>query len=179
MQREKIVRKLSMMLYIGIITLLMSPMSSYAMNIDIGDPAPDFTLNDLTTGKTLSLSDFKGKPVILTFWATWCPRCWEELDYVSARFSDDSSVQILLVNMETQSSSPAHLKRIKKKAAEHQVKFPMLLDKKLKVWDIYGVNSLPTTVIVDAEGKVAFAEPNFYFASRDNIEAVIKELLKK
>jgi len=158
---------------------MVSPFSSFAVSIKVGDNAPDFKLEDLTSGKKVTLSEFKGKPVILTFWATWCPRCWEELDYVKARFADDKNIAVLLVNMETQSTSPAHVQRIKSKAEEHDVKLPMLLDKELAVWTAYGINSLPTTVIVDPNGVVIFAEPNFYFASRDAIEEALKKCTAK
>ena len=84
-----------------------------------------------------------------------------------------------MVSMETQNLSVSHIKKIKKKIKEHDLKFPMLLDKGLEVWESYCVNSLPSTVIVDPEGNVAFAEPNFYLASRDNIEEVVKKYTKK
>jgi peroxiredoxin len=173
---KQIIKKVLILIYVLFLFSLVSPVSAPAITQNIGEPAPDFKLEDLTTGEKVSLSELKGKPVLMTFWATWCPRCWEEIDYMKARFEGDSSIVVLLVNMETQSSSPAHLKKIRKKADEHDIKFPMLLDKKLEVWDSYGVNSLPSTVIVDAEGNIAFSEANFYFASRDNIEEVIKKL---
>ena len=153
---------------------VMTTSDSHAISIKAGDVAPDFELEDLKSGEKVSLSEFKGKPVILTFWATWCPRCWEEIGYIKAHFEKRDDIKVLLVNMETQNLSPAHVKRIKEKAEEHAVNFPMLLDKRLKVWDSYGVNSLPSTVIVDADGNVVFAEPNFYFESREKIDEVIK-----
>ena len=178
MKRENILKRMMVLFVLSITVLVMSPLSSYAIDQNVGDVAPDFKLEDLATGKNVTLSEFKGKAVILTFWATWCPRCWEELDYVKARFAEDDGVQVLLINMETQNTSPAHVKRISAKAKEHQVKFPILLDKEMELWNAYGVNSLPVTVIVDPEGKVILAEPNFYFASRDMIEEAIKDYTK-
>jgi len=167
-------------LFLSMITMLavLNPLSSHAISDTVGKPAPDFELEDLHTEETVKLSSFKGKPVILTFWATWCPRCWEEIEHLQAVFANNDKVVVLLVNMETQNLSSAHVKRIMKKSKEHAVKLPMLLDKRLKVWDTYQVNSLPSTVIVDPEGKVVFAEPNFYFASRDKIKKVIEKYTK-
>ncbi len=171
-------KQLVVLLTISIICVLLSPISSLAICQKIGDPAPDFELTDINTGDTVKLSDMKGKLVLLTFWATWCPRCWEEIDYIKARFANDDKVTVLLVNMETQNLSPVHVKRIKKKAEEHAVKFPMLLDAELKVWSSYCVNSLPSTVIVAPDGTVAFAESNFYFASREHIDKIIEKYTK-
>ncbi|MFC1855756.1 peroxiredoxin family protein [Thermodesulfobacteriota bacterium] len=179
MKKRNSIKRLLVLLSIGVIITMMSPLISHAITIKVGEVAPDFKLEDLFSGKKITLSEHKGKPVLLTFWATWCPRCWEELDYVKARFSEEEGVVVLLVNMETQNTSAVHVKRIQKKSKEHQVKFPLLLDKELEVWKNYGVNSLPSTVIVDPDGKVVFAEPNFYFASRDNIEEILKKYLTK
>ncbi len=177
MERRYILKRL-LILTVCFAFLLGVALSSFAVCQKIGDVAPGFELEELNSGELAKLSDYKGKVILLTFWATWCPRCWEELDYIKARFENEDRVAVLLVNMETQSLSPLHVKKIKKKAKEHQIKFPMFLDKRLKVWELYCVNSLPTTLVLDKEGKVAFVEPNFYFESREKIEDIIKDLLK-
>lgn len=179
MKNVSILKVLAVFAVICGICVISNPQKSFAVCKKVGDVAPDFELEEINSGEMIKLSDYKGKLVILTFWATWCPRCWEELDYIKARFEKDDKVKVLLVNMETQSLAPAHVKRIKETAKEHDIKFPMLLDKRLVVWDSYCVNSLPSTVIVDPDGNIAFVEANFYFASRDNIDEIIQKYTKE
>lgn len=112
----------------------------------VGVPSPDFALGRLDDAK-VSLSDFKGKPVIINFWATWCLPCREEmplLDQVAAQHAD--ALVVLGVN----SGEPAEL--VQAYIDETGVKFPILLDTSEKVTEMYFVRNFPMTFFVDAEG---------------------------
>jgi peroxiredoxin len=117
-----------------------------------GDSAPDFTLRTLD-GDTVRLSDFRGRPVVINFWATWCPPCRDEIpllaDVYHAHASD--SLIVLGVNGRDQELST---RAVQKFVAELHVPFPVLLDEKGRARKRYRLRGLPTTVFVGPDGRV-------------------------
>jgi len=124
--------------------------SPYAIESLSGQKAPDFTLNDLD-GKPASLSSYKGKVVILTFWASWCPPCKEELRSLN-KLNDvlrNRGLIILAV------SSDRSLSAAKEFVAENWVNYPVLYDEKLTVTrDMYKAFMVPTTFVIDRRGTI-------------------------
>ena len=117
----------------------------------VGQLAPDFTLT-ATDGRTITLSDYttnRGTPVILNFWATWCPPCRVEMPYFeSAHNLYDEEVAILGLN---QAESAATIAAY---AGERGLTYPLLVDADMKVNNLYGVLNLPTTIFIDRNGVV-------------------------
>jgi len=117
----------------------------------VGNLAPDFTLQTVA-GESVTLADYRasgGMPVVLNFWATWCPPCRVEMphfDAANALFAGD--VAILGVN---QAESPATIAGY---AADHGLSYRLLVDEDMKVNHLYGVLNLPTTVFIDRNGIV-------------------------
>lgn len=110
--------------------------------------APDFTLNT-TSGQAVTLSDLRGQPVVINFWATWCPPCRAEIPHFEAaatRF--DGQVIILGVN---QAES---LITVNPFVREFGMTYPVPLDENNTVSQLYGVSALPTTLFVDSHGVV-------------------------
>jgi len=152
------------------------PRPAKAICVEEGQVAPDFTLESIDGG-SVSLSSHRGKVVLIAFWASWCPRCLEELTFLEelhSELSDD--IVVLAINQETQHLSQAHVEQLKHEVAEWGVQYPILLDKGLEVWGEYCINALPTSVIVDRKGEVRFAEPNYYWASKEKITNVLSDL---
>jgi len=128
-------------------------------------------------GKQVTLADYEGKVVMMVFWASWCSRCREEMAFLqdlSGRLSDDTVV--LAINQETENVDPEHLARLREDVTTMGLEFPVLLDTELEVWGEYCVNALPTNIIIDRDGQVAFAEPNYYWASQDQLTAALRDL---
>lgn len=113
--------------------------------------AQDFTLVNLN-GEPVSLSDAKGKITIVNFWATWCPPCREEMPHMQSFYEKNhEEVEMLAVNVTNMDDGrPA----IEKFVQEHELTFPILLDESGEVGFMYEVMSLPTSYILDEEGRV-------------------------
>ncbi len=166
--------------WIGALTALLvviaGAVPAWSLCLERGQAVPNFTLEDID-GNPVSLSSFRGKVVLLAFWASWCPRCMEELAFLQGLSTGlASDLVVLAINQETQNLSPTHVARLRKEIQDLGIEFPVLLDKNLDVWKMFCINALPTSVILDREGKVRFAEPNYYWASQKKIRKVLDEL---
>ncbi|MBI1298079.1 redoxin domain-containing protein [bacterium] len=126
------------------------------MNVDnantspeVGAFAPDFSLISLD-GEELRLSDYRGKPVIVNFWATWCPPCRAEMPALEEIWTQyDENVVILGVDQGESPQLVAHFTRV-----QVPVTFPILLDIDHSIGDGYWVRSLPTTFFIDPDGVI-------------------------
>ena len=170
------------MLRTGLVLLLLvsaaafRPQVGRGLCLEEGKPAPDFTIPGLD-GKPVSLSQYRGKVVFLAFWASWCPRCMEELAFLQGLYTGLSKdLVVLAINQETQNLSSAQMEKLTKDVASLGIQYPILLDRELDVAKPYCITALPTSVILDREGKVRFAEANYYWASQNKFRAVLAEL---
>ena len=118
------------------------------MPIKEGVQAPDFT-GELIDGTSIRLSELQGKPVIINFWATWCGPCVKEMPAFE-RLKDDfgDKIGIIAVNCGDDAGT------VKDFVEENGYTFPVVLDEEYSISMLYPTNSIPYTVVVDAEGKV-------------------------
>jgi peroxiredoxin len=131
--------------------------------------APAFTLVDLT-GKNVSLSDFKGKVVVLDFWATWCPPCRREIpDFISLQKQYASQgVQIIGIALDEPEKVQAF-------ARDNGMNYPVLLGNDAITAKYGGIEGIPTTFIIDKTGRIVNKFEGF--RPRETFEAEIKKLL--
>jgi peroxiredoxin len=117
----------------------------------IGHEALHFELDRLDSGH-VELEGLRGRPVIINFWASWCAPCRAEMpDLISAwRQHSGHGLQVLAVNLTDQERR----KDVTRFVAELEMPFPVLLDTRGKVRELYALISLPTTVFVDSTGIV-------------------------
>ena len=112
--------------------------------------APAFTLNDLK-GNEVSFSQFRGKTVLLNFWATWCEACKEELPSMQRMHEalSKKGIQIVAVSIDRGNAD-----RVQKYVDQYQLTFPVLLDPDQQIRKSYFIMGLPTSYLIDPEGKL-------------------------
>lgn len=132
----------------------------------LGKPAPGFTLLD-TNGKAVSLSDFRGKVVLLNFWATWCSPCRKEFPELVKVYADGTTdVVVIGVNMQENAD------QVREFAEEYGASFPILIDPKAEVAEAYRMLGLPSSYFIDQRGVLR--EQHFGLLKPDLIDEKIE-----
>jgi thiol-disulfide isomerase/thioredoxin len=123
-------------------------------------------------GKTHRLSDYRGEVVIINFWATWCPPCREEMPSMAraAALIEDDGIRMLAVNVGENEDT------IFQFTANYPVSFPLLMDLDSQVTEAWPIRGLPTTFVVDPEGRIAFRAIGGREWDEDEILAPVRAL---
>lgn len=137
----------------------------------IGQPAPPWQLKDLD-GKAVSSADFKGKVVVLNFWATWCPPCRKEIPDFIALQKEHGSRGLVFVGVALDDEGVSVVKPFAKEAG---INYPLVIgdDKVVKAYE--GVEMYPTTYVIDRNGTVV--SRHIGSLTRAEMEQEIKPLL--
>jgi peroxiredoxin len=118
-----------------------------------GASAPDFELTTLN-GEKVKLSDYKGKKVILNFWATWCPPCKAEMPHMQKYYeknAEKENVEILAVNLTSMDDGKD---KVQEFADGYELTFPIPLDVDGGIGEEYRAFTIPTTYMVDTKGLI-------------------------
>lgn len=125
-------------------------------------PPADIELPDMS-GKTVRVSDFEGKIVFVTFWATWCPPCREETRALEKLYRKFKNSDLSMITADLQESEAT----VRKYLDRNDLTFPVLLDSDGKYGTLFGVRAIPTTFILDRKGGIigndAIADTTFLF----------------
>jgi len=113
--------------------------------------AKDFSLTDYK-GNRHRLEDYRGKVVLINFWASWCPPCIQEMPELTQLKNqlNEKPFEILAINVGEKKY------RVRKFAKLINFKLPVLLDTKKDIFDDWGVKTLPTSFLIDAEGNIRY-----------------------
>lgn len=117
-----------------------------------GNPAPDFELTTLD-GETVKLSDYKGKKVILNFWASWCPPCKAEMPHMQKFYAEnkDNNIEVLAVNLTNIDSGESEIQKF---VDDYGLTFQIPLDTEGMIGTRYQAFTLPTSYILDTNGII-------------------------
>lgn len=118
-----------------------------------GQIAPNFTLQTLE-GKTVDLADFKGKKVIVNFWATWCTPCRTEMPHMQKYYeqrADKDNVEILALNLTYDDKGPENVQNF---VNSYDLTFPIVLMENDQLLKDYEIITIPSSVFIDIEGHV-------------------------
>ncbi|GLS24850.1 TlpA family protein disulfide reductase [Marinibactrum halimedae] len=136
--------------------------------------APDFTLKS-NQGKNFRLSEHRGDVLFINFWASWCGPCRQEMPILEELHSRYSSAGFKVVGIsidEDEAAANGLLKKI-------PVSFPVLYDTTSKVSELFDVDAMPTSVLVDRNGKMRFLHRGYKPGFEDDYRAQIRELIKE
>ncbi|TNE76997.1 MAG: TlpA family protein disulfide reductase [Gammaproteobacteria bacterium] len=146
--------------------------ASQAEALDVA--APDFTLKS-RSGENLRLEDHRGQVVMLNFWASWCGPCRQEMPLMNDIYGQykDLGFTILAVNVdENREEALRFLESV-------PVNYPILYDPESQVSELYQVQAMPTTVMIDRNGQARYIHYGFKPGYEDDYEQQIRELIRE
>jgi peroxiredoxin len=153
-----------------VLTLFSQP----SPNNSVGKKAAEFALPDVN-GEEVALQSFRGKVVLLNFWATWCGPCREELpelDRVQEKFRK-RGFAVVAVTVDNE------LENIRSFLKKYSLKLQALWDRRKKVADAYAVEKMPSSYLIDRNGVIRFVHHGYNPEALKRIEVEIDELLGK
>lgn len=115
-------------------------------------PAPEFQAQ-LLDGTTVSLGDYRGQALLLQFWATWCPICQYEQDSIDALARENAVLTVAMDDMDV-TEMQAWL-------GEQGVSYPVVLDADSRLSSLYGIQGVPSSIVIDPAGDIRFVEVGY------------------
>jgi len=162
-------KMLKVMLIILTSVLLVAGCSSQAPRV--GELAPDFQLPNLE-GQSISLSDFRGEPVLVNFWASWCGPCRYEMPFIQEVYEEWSASGLVMLAINQGES----LSTVDDFMQSGNYSFPVLLDTQGQVADQYNILGIPATFFIDKDGIIQAIKIGS-FSSTAEIEMMLSEII--
>ena len=163
---------MSLKRWTAVCCLAMCPALSHAVGVE--QTAPDFTLKSLE-GSNLRLNEYRGRVVLINFWASWCGPCRQELpllDRIHQRYQD-AGFAVLGVNVEGQAGPASAM------ATKTGVTFPVLVDENQIVSELYDLEAMPSSVVVDRDGVVRYVHRGYKPGDETKYLEVVKRLISE
>lgn len=159
---------LSKLMLAAILTL---PFSVSA--ISVGDTAPSFKARTIDGKKSVALEDYRGKVVLLDFWASWCPPCLKSLPLYDdlRRELGTTDFEIVAINVDENTDDA------RKFLQKHPVSYPIAKDPKGVLPGVFGVKAMPTSYLIDKNGVVQYVHAAFKDGDVAKIKAEIEKLI--
>jgi thiol-disulfide isomerase/thioredoxin len=157
-----------------IIALVIIPLFTYSQ--EIGKDIILFS-GKTATGETVSISDYKGKVTVIDFWASWCKPCKEGFPFLIELFDSysDKDFSVLTVNLDEETGNyKKFIKNLNK-----DVPFKTILDPDSKIANIYNIEAIPNTLIIDKNSVIRFIHIGFTASEKGTFKKEIDSLLEK
>ena len=154
--------------------LLIPCLLASAAELKPGALAPDFTLKS-QSGENLRLREYRGNVVMINFWASWCGPCRQEMPVLNQLFEKYSSAGFMLFGVNGDTDADAVSQMTKK----YKISYPILLDKDKKISEMYRVNAMPMTFLIDRDGKLRYLHKGYLSGYEKDYQSEIRELLKE
>jgi cytochrome c biogenesis protein CcmG/thiol:disulfide interchange protein DsbE len=144
-----------------------------AQPIFAAEMAPLFNGTALNTGQQISLKDYRGKVVLVDFWASWCPPCLESLPAYNQmrRELGTSDFEIIAINVDENTEDGVSFLN------EHSVDYPVLADPHGKIGIPYGIRTLPHLFLLDREGRITATFKSYRPGDEEKIKQQIEALI--
>jgi thiol-disulfide isomerase/thioredoxin len=150
-------RRLRPFLFLLVLAVVAACDSESSANPLIGQQAPNVRLSPLTPGSDIELADYKGKVVILDFWATWCGPCRELMPTLVDLKKKYGEKGLVVVGVTSENAAPVRAFR----RDNPEINYDFFLDGLQTATTVYHAASLPTTVIIGRDGKVAYWDAGY------------------
>ncbi len=160
-----------MLVMVSTLGLGLAGCSSSETAPEVGKLAPDFQLSALDGG-SVSLSDFRGRPVLINFWASWCGPCRYEMPFLQ-RIHEEQAANGLVVLGVNLGESPDEVREF---MGEFGLTFPTLLDSRQDVALTYNVRGIPTTLLIDEDGVIRDRKVGA-FATMKELETALGKIM--
>jgi peroxiredoxin len=154
--------------------LLAAALAGAAAHAAQETPAPDFTLKS-RSGENVKLSELRGQVVLINFWASWCGPCRQEMPLLDQIYQQYGALGFTLLGVNVEQDT-ADAERMLK---DTPVTFPILFDAENRVSRLYDVTAMPSTVLVDRDGKVRFVHRGYQPGHEDEYQAQIRALVRE
>ncbi len=154
--------------------LVVTPLLFNAHAADMNKPAPNFTLKSYE-GKNVKLSEYRGKVVLLNFWASWCGPCRQEMPLLQKIHKKYSSLGFAVMGVNVEEDNTKAKGIVKK----NKLTFPILFDSQNQVSQLYKVDAMPSTVIIDRSGRVRYIHKGYKPGDEKAYKKWVKKLVRE
>ncbi len=161
------------LLVLSLVTLLLFAPASNAISISHGGNAPEFTLKSVE-GKRVSLSEFKGKVVVLIFWRTEQKRSLQALQDAEDIYRKYKKKDLEMLSIIEDSDNRENALNL---FSDNKISFPLLIDRDRETYGDYGIRVFPSTVIIDKQGLIAYDIPSHPLTFKTKLRGYVKKAL--
>ncbi|MCU7844622.1 MAG: TlpA family protein disulfide reductase [Candidatus Thiodiazotropha sp. (ex Monitilora ramsayi)] len=157
-----------------VVTVAMMLIAGQASASSEPSPAPDFTLKS-RSGENIKLSELRGQVVMINFWASWCGPCRQEMPILDQLYQRYEPMGFTLLGVNVEEDSAAANKVLR----EIPVTFPVLYDSKNQVSETYQVRAMPSTFLIDRDGKVRYLHKGYKPGYEEEYQKQVRELIRE